>query len=310
MSQQSEVKLNDLPLLPFEKILSYLSLEDRTKSRAISRGWYRTISGFTTKFLCCSERPIRFVANRLLKGAFAKNFISFSTFESFGLFCQTFVQSILSNLKHLRLCDFNLDSEIGPVFAKAINSFSKLEELDLIDINQYDEDFFPKIYFTHLNLPMLTVIQLERVCAFECLTLVAPRLKEIKVLACYKDLRLSISHSELVERLLISYKKHLKVKKLKSLKSLYMRYCPRASPTFLFSLNHLQEIYLNNPACVSYLFEQKQRYGLVDMKIYLCGLLLDGPDDPATKIRSTTYSDVFDAKTFDSLAGDPSRLAE
>ena len=38
--------LNDLPLLPFEQILSYLSLEDRIRSRAVSRSWCMRIDSF------------------------------------------------------------------------------------------------------------------------------------------------------------------------------------------------------------------------------------------------------------------------
>ena len=52
-----EVQLNDLPVLPFEKILSYLSLQDRILSRAVLRRWCWTVDSFKTKHLCFSDRP-------------------------------------------------------------------------------------------------------------------------------------------------------------------------------------------------------------------------------------------------------------
>ena len=68
-----EVTMNDLPVLPFEKILSYLSLKDLIKSRAVSRRWYRMINSFRVKRICISESPIGFIfeKNRLVSNAFA-----------------------------------------------------------------------------------------------------------------------------------------------------------------------------------------------------------------------------------------------
>ena len=72
-----KVNLNDMPVLPFEKILGYLSLEDQLKSMAISRRWYSTIAGFRTKFLCFSDRSSDFIwgKSRLVGNRFAQNFI-------------------------------------------------------------------------------------------------------------------------------------------------------------------------------------------------------------------------------------------
>ena len=75
--------MDDLPELPFEKVLSYLSLEDRLKSRAVSRRWYWTINNFKVKSLCYLDHPAGFIRgkSRLVSGAFARNFISSSRFE-------------------------------------------------------------------------------------------------------------------------------------------------------------------------------------------------------------------------------------
>ena len=60
MKQEPEefrVNLNDLAVQPFEKILSYLSLEDRIKAKAVSRKWYQKIDSFRVKSLFgASER--------------------------------------------------------------------------------------------------------------------------------------------------------------------------------------------------------------------------------------------------------------
>ena len=42
--KESGVNLNDLPVLPFEKILSYLSLEDRIKCKRLTNNGARLSS--------------------------------------------------------------------------------------------------------------------------------------------------------------------------------------------------------------------------------------------------------------------------
>ena len=113
----------DLPELPLEKMLSYLSLEDLIKSRAVSRRWHKTIDSFKVKSLCYSSHPSGFIfgKSRLVSGAFARNFISSTRFASFF---NTFGQTILSNLKHLRLCDLHLGEENEKAFFQVLNSVS------------------------------------------------------------------------------------------------------------------------------------------------------------------------------------------
>ena len=86
----------DVSVLPFEQILSYLSLEDRLKSRAVSRSWYHMIDRLKVKSLCFSGHPSGFIwgKSRLVSGAFVQNFISSPRFEPFAT---TFGQTILSN---------------------------------------------------------------------------------------------------------------------------------------------------------------------------------------------------------------------
>ena len=56
------------------------------------------------KSLCCSGRPIGFIKEkrRLVSGAFAWYFIPSTQLK---LFFDTFALTILSDLKHFRLCD-------------------------------------------------------------------------------------------------------------------------------------------------------------------------------------------------------------
>ena len=123
--------MNDLPVLPFEKVLSYLSLEDVIKSRAVSRSWCQMIDSFKVKSLCYSRHPEGFIyeKSRWVSGAFAQNFISSTRFE---FFFKTFGQTILSHLKHLRLYAIDLHAVSRTAFTRALNSFGQLEELDLI----------------------------------------------------------------------------------------------------------------------------------------------------------------------------------
>ena len=294
--------MDELPDLSFEKVLSYLSLEDRLKARAVSRRWYHKINSFRVKTLCYSARSSDFIwgRSRWVSGAFTQNFISSIRFASFF---DTFGQTILSSLKHLRLCDLDLcENET----AFTLNSFDQLEELDIIRARLNQQDVF------NLNLPMLTRLQLEKVRGNQKLTLEAPRLREAKILGCFSyqsDLSVDLVHGESVERLLVDRLAYTVVSKLKNLQYLYVPQLSRVDPTFLGSLQ-LKEIHTNDPEDVSMLFEQKQRSDHADLRIYLCGLLLNGPDDPAMNALRDASPDYLSSAYFGYLAENPSRMAD
>ena len=303
---RTEVKtIDDLPKLPFEQILSYLSLKDRLKSRAVSRGWYHRIDSFKVKSLCYSPCPSGFIygKRRWVSGAFAQNFVSSARFE---WFFSTFGQSILSNLKQLRLCDLDLKKVNATAFFQILNSFGQLEELGLFGFYDLLVSSDPRTEF-ELNLLMLNSLQLEKVQGIKTLTLDAPRLQKVKVSRC-PFLRLVIVHGESVERLLTDQFVYTAVKNLKSLQYLYIGSSGRPSSaidsTLLSGLDQLKEIHLNDPRSVEMLFEQKQRNGRTDLKIYLGGLLLNGPEDPAIDF-SSNFKEFFVH-----LAENPSRLAD
>ena len=295
--------MDGLPELPFERILSFLSLEDMIKSRGVSRNWCIKIDSLRAKSLCYSKHPRDFICpkRRWVSGEFAKNFISTTRFASFF---NTFGRTILSNLKHLRLCEVNLDEENRPAFALVLNSFSQLEELDIIRF-AYPRHF-RHIAEVKLSLPMLNSIHLKEVRAMRKLTLDAPRLKQVKVWRCPPYLHLDIVHKEPVERLLVDQLEYTVVNNLKNLQ--YLNYlCIKGKsidPTLLSSLEQLKEIHLNQHSSVKNLFRQKQRYGRTELKIYLRGLLLSGPNDPAIG------SLLGDSKLLRCLAEHPSRLAD
>ena len=158
--------MDDLPELPFELVLSYLSLEDRLKARAVSRRWYHQINRFRVKTLCYSSRPLGFIwaKSRLVSDAFAESFISSNRF---ALFFATFGPTILSNLKHLRLSDLDPKEVGGTALAQLLNSFGQLEDLGLFRLRDpvgLSIDF-------ELNLPRLINLQLESVDVAKQLTL-------------------------------------------------------------------------------------------------------------------------------------------
>ena len=296
--------MDDLPELPFEKVLSYLSLEDRLKARAVSRDWRNMFDRYPVKTLCYSQRSIGRIygKSRWVSGAFAQNFISSSRF---AMFFDTFGQTILSSLKHLRLCDLRLNEEHSMAFARTLNSFSQLEQLDIIRFGLNQQD----VLNLNLNLPMLTSLQLDDVHRIEKLTLEAPTLREVKILNCHGwGLSVEIVHGESVERLLVDRLEYTEVKNLKNLQFLYTGRLRDIDPTFLSSLQQLKVIHLNYRGDVPELFEQKQRYGRADLKIYLRGLLLNGPDDPA--INALRFSDDLSRESLVCLAENRSRLAD
>ena len=269
--------MDDLPELPFEKVLSYLSLEDRIKARAVSRRWRDTINRFKVKSLCFSERPRDFIfgKNRWVSGAFAQNFISTIQFASFF---NTFGRSILSNLKHLRLCNLELNEEDQTAFIEILQSFGRLEELDIISFRFPDSH--SRLEFK-LSLPMLKSIHLERFIGIRRLTLDAPRLQNVRM--DYFLIRMNLVHVESVESVTIDRFDQMEVKQLKNLKQLLVRPTYGSGsmdPTLLSGLKQLNEVHLDFCDHVPAIFEQRRRYGRTDLKIYLSGLLLSGPDDP------------------------------
>ena len=166
-------KMDDLPELPFEQLLNFLNLADRLKARAVSRAWRNKFDSYPVTLLFYSSRSSDFIfgKNRWVNGAFAENFISSTRFTTFF---DTYGETILSNLKHLRLCEIDLSERDQAAFTRTFNSFDQLEELDIIRVRLNKQDVL------NLNLPTLTSLQLEGVKGIEKLTLVAPRLREVK----------------------------------------------------------------------------------------------------------------------------------
>ena len=267
--------MDDLPELPFLKVLSYLSLKDRLMLRAVSRSWYHKITNSRVKSLCFSERPIELIRDksRWISGAFVQNFIHSTRFATFF---NTYSQTILSNLKRLRLCDLDLN-HVNGTLAETLNSFGQLEELAM----DYSGGLIDEL---ELNLPKLHSIQLVRPSGIMKLTLDAPKLKKAFLL-CY-CMRLVIVHGESLERLVIGNGQAIEVNSLKNLQQLCIEYS-EIYPKFSSCLQHLKEIHLYYRKAVLQTFDLMRLHERTDLKIYYRGLLLNGPDDPA--IDSLTF---------------------
>ena len=252
-----------------------------------------------------SKRPSEYIwaKNRWVSGAFAQNFIYSTRFEAFF---NTFGPTILSNVKHLRLCDLPLNAENRTAFAQALNSFDQLEELGLLGPDPCGGPFNLLVDELELDLPMLRSIYLERFDEVKKLTLDAPRLQRVRRVRCSFFLKLDLVHAESIETLITDRLEDIAEKHLKNLKHLYIGPRSEIDSTLLSDLEQLKEIHLSDRDSVSELFEQKRRNGRADLKVYLCGLLLNGPDVP-----SMLYSaDMLDEAAFGHLAENPSRLAD
>ena len=311
-----EAAMNDLPERAFERILSELSMRDRLSCRAVSRAWRKKFD-FKVQSLCFStiSRERIYEKARLAGGVFARNFLRSSRSASF--FC-TFRRTVLSNLKHLRLCDLRFNVEKESALGASLSELRQLEELSITrlvvhisegyHVNSYGMlKLDPKILVVlggdavlELRLPMLQSIQLEYLESIERVILDTPKLKRIKLLrassrvgflAFKRPMSVGIVHCGSVERADIDELTSIALNELKNLKYIY--YKPRSNsrlidPTLLSNLRQLKEFHLANGRNLKELFEQKQRYGRRDLKIFYCGLLLDGPDH-----RSFTHSNII-----------------
>ena len=93
---------------------------------------------------------------------------------------------------------------------------------------------------------------------------------------------------------------------LKNLEELYNGSYGGIDSTLLSGLEQLKQIHLSKRNKIATIFSQKQQYGLTNLKVYFCGLLLNGPNDPAIDF----ILDYFVGETFVYLAENPSRLAD
>ena len=297
--------MDDLPELPFEKVLSYLSLEEVIKLRAVSRSCLWKIDNYKVKHLCYTRVPIGHIVkkHRWISGAFAQNFIVSIRFESFF---KTFGRSILSHLRHLRLYDPDLHAGSPAAFTDALESFVQLEELDLIGKWILGRDYKRRQLKLNLNLRLLKSVQIDQVLGIEKVTLDAPVLKKVKIGGLRSRLFLDLVHGESVESLLIDRMSYLKVESLKNLKTIYIGPYAEIDFPLLFSLEQLKIIHLTGYYDFGELFDLKQRHGRVDLQFYRLGYLLSGPDDPMIE----SYFDDIHGPSFRYLAENPSRMAD
>lgn len=293
---ESGLKLDDLPQVPFDKIFVYLSLHERIGLRAVSRKLCRIIDGSLVESLFLSGRPadVIYGKSRLIRGAFVQNFIHSPRFE---LFFDAFGPSILSNLKRLRLCELLLNATNLPAFGRALNSFDQLQELHLIG---FLYAISPNLHLK-LNLPRLTRLHLEELQVLHQLTLDAPKLHSVKMVDCYFALKLELVHPESVETLMTVQLKHVTVKSMKNLKSLYIGDYAKAESTLVSDLKQLKEIYVDDHLKVRNLFDQKEENDRFDLKIYLRGLLLNGEQE-AIRFRASNDMHAHMAENLPRLA--------
>ena len=248
---------------------------DRLKCRAVSRAWRHKFD-FKLDSLCYSKHPSDFIVgkSRWISGPFVQNFASSTRFDTFF---NAFGPTVLCNLKHLRLCDLVLNAENRTAFAATIQSFGQLEQLDIIRLCP-PADFHEMMSF-ELTLPMLKSIRLEELTEIKELTVYAPNLQEIRVVDCDVSLSLNLVDVEPVESLIVSHLEHLDEEQVKNMKNLKCLHTGYLYPPFLSDLKQLKELHLKFSHNTHALFNEKRIHGLADLKIYLCGLLLDGPDD-------------------------------
>ena len=185
---------------------------------------------------------------------------------------------------------------------RTLDSFGQLRELGMIRVNLDGQPYRNVAEFS-LNLPMLDSLHIEELSAISHLKLDAPKLQKVELRNRFSNLVVELVYVESVETLIILNMDNLAVKRLKNLKYFYVGHYDRIGSTFLAGLEQLKEIHLSYRFKVRRLFEQKQRYHRTDLKIYLRGLLLSGPDDGEPDI----FTGEFDAVTFRSLTEYASR---
>ena len=232
--------MNEIPDLPFENILSYLSLADLLKARAVCRRWCEKIDNFRVNSLGFSQLPIDFISakRRWLGGVYTENFIHSRQFSP--LF-DVFGSTILRDLKYLRFCDLTLNEVDHMSFASSLNSFGKLQELYIIHLHLNSESIQEIVF--DLNLPMLQIIHLEKIAGVARFCLDAAKLRKISVFNSF-FLRMDFAHSGSVETLVTNCLKSGGVERFKNIKYLYCQDPTVIDSALLYQLRHLNELHL------------------------------------------------------------------
>lgn len=288
--------MDTLPDLPFELMLSYLELKQLIKSRAVSRGWLKKVDRFRAESLCFSEWESDHILDkyRRIFGKFSSNYIKSSRFESFF---DSFVGSILRNLKHLRVFALNVEHR-SPDFISKLNSFDRLVTLDIIAVHGLYGDL-------RLELPNLRSIHLEDVPGHATLRLDAPRLLKIKVWDSH--FRLIVDHAESVERVVTKNDQNLEVKRFGNLEVFHCERLLAIDAAFLSELRRLKAIhFVGHQTTLRALHDQRQRHNRTDLKIFYHGLCLDTADDYAGLPNYLTLSEAL----VERMIANPSRLSD
>lgn len=99
--------MEDLPDVPFDKVLAYLDFSDLLKARLVSKKFHLKINNFKVRSLCVSEWDSGQIEDkhRLVVDEFAQNFIRSSQIDTFFMY---FGHSLLSGLRHFRVCDLDM----------------------------------------------------------------------------------------------------------------------------------------------------------------------------------------------------------
>ena len=306
--------IDDLPELPFQRILSHLDLVDLIRSRAVCYSWYERINCRKVKSLCCSHRDSRFMLkkSRWIRSMFVKNFI---TSPRIDRFLDQFAPTIFSHLKHFCLCNIYLyelrrDKNNIPVFAQTLSQFPQLERVEIIntlDIDRPEPSERPEIDFK-LNLPMCISLNLENVRRLKKVTIEAPRLRQIKLVNLDKNAlvsELDLVHGKSVERLaiggLVWTRIEKNLEKLENLKYLHVLRSSGFDLRCLSRLEKLEELHLhegNLASRLEELFQQKP-----SLRVYRLDTLLFG----STNQLATLYR-LDDQGLLVYLAEQPARL--
>lgn len=271
-----------LPDLAFEQILEHLELKELIKSRAVSRGWLQKVDRFRVECLCFSEWEKDHILDkyRRISGRFSSKFIRLSNFEFF----KTFANSILRNLKHLRVLDLNVEQRC-PNFIVVLNSLNRLVSLGIIAVHGMYGDL-------QLTLENLRSIHLEDVPGHATLVLDAPRLSKIKVWD--PNFKLIVVHPESVQSVVIKNDQNLELKRFKNLEVFHCERLLDVDSEFVCERQRLKAInFVGHQATLRALHDQKQRHNRTDLKIFYHGLCLNTVDDYAGLPNYLTLSEAL-----------------
>ena len=267
--------MNNLPPPLFARVLAYLKLDEKLKLRCVCKEWMRRIdedSKLKSLLICTHYQS---------KSKWYRKWIDTNEFADLR---NVFLSANLRSL-YIRSASRLLDNVLNlsfyyvdiAIMNRVLARFRGLERLCIWQLESKPGWNNDKL---SIDQPNLKVITIEMIFRIGLITVNAPALKFVTLSASYDENKITFVHPQSVEHLELK-EGHAKFEQcfeeFVNLKTLVLRETRRGekpADDLLCKLTRLQELHFFDSRLFDPLMQQKRKFKLDHLKLYLCGLNL------------------------------------